>query len=161
MRNFKWKNMTLPRRQRHKRDLRPQEAIYPANGSPGAEPRPGTMGTVVKNRGCTAGCHGNVAASSTGCQRVSVHQLFLFLEPWFHQSFLAFPHIQQMCTVKVHKATFFKCKNKCVFSAWIRKEQQWGVSQPLWLKFSRFNWELKSGLNNYTTRWNDKHRDVS
>lgn len=85
---FRWKtNMKLPRQQRHKHDPWPQEAIHPANVSPGAEQSMGAMGTAVRNRGCAAGCHGNAAASSAGCQRVSVHQLFLFLEIQFHQPF--------------------------------------------------------------------------
>lgn len=73
--------MTLPQQQRHNRALWPHRAIHPANENPGAVSNSGTMGTAVRSRGCTAGRHGNPVASSTGCQRVSVHQLFLFLDP--------------------------------------------------------------------------------
>lgn len=99
--------MTPPQQQRHKPDLWPGGAIYPANGSPGAEPRPGTMGTAVRSRGCTGSCHGNMVASSAVCQQESVHQLLLFLEPWFHPLFLLLPHIQQTCIVKSAQGDFF------------------------------------------------------
>ena len=93
--------------QRHQSDIWPRETIYPANGSPEAEPSPGTMGTAVRNRGCTGSCHGNMVASSAGCQQESVHQLLLFLEPWFHQSFL---HIQQTCIGKAAQGDFLNLK---------------------------------------------------
>lgn len=78
----------------------PWGAIYPANGSSEPEPSQSTMGTAVRNRGCTAGCHGNSVASNTGCQRVSVHQLFLFLESFF-LLFSPLQHIQKAHTGKI------------------------------------------------------------
>lgn len=78
----------------------PRGAIYPANGSPEPEPSQSTMGTAVRNRGCTAGCHGNSVASNAGCQRVSVHQLFLFLKSFFF-FFLPLQHIQKVHTGKI------------------------------------------------------------
>lgn len=92
-----------------KHDPWPRGAIYPANRSPGAEPSPGAMGTAVRNRVCTASCHGNVVASNAGCQRVSVHQLFLFLEPPFRRSSPSFPRIKNTRTRRVFHVKINLC----------------------------------------------------
>lgn len=94
----------------------PRGAIYPANGSPGPEPSQGAMGTAVKNRGCTAGCHGNLVASNTECPvlRAVVSSVFFFLP---------LPCIQQTHTVTAARGDILIYKeNKSVFSVELTKE---------------------------------------